>query len=67
MVVWLLYSFQAMGFTAEEQRDWVAMDLGPAVVASAHPRTHILILDDNRLMLPYWAKVVRPLEQRSVP
>ncbi|CAL8247259.1 unnamed protein product [Lota lota] len=52
------YSFQAMGFTAEEQRDWVAMDLGPAVTASAHPRTHILILDDNRLLLPYWAKVV---------
>lgn len=52
------YSFQAMGFTAEEQRDWVAMDLGPAVTASAHPHTHILILDDNRLLLPYWAKVV---------
>jgi glucosylceramidase len=54
------YSFQAMGFTAEEQRDWVAMDLGPAVMASIHPHTHILILDDNRLLLPHWAKVVRP-------
>ncbi|CAL8256213.1 unnamed protein product [Boreogadus saida] len=52
------YSFQAMGFTAEEQRDWVAMDLGPAVMASIHPHTHILILDDNRLLLPYWAEVV---------
>ncbi|XP_056142438.1 lysosomal acid glucosylceramidase isoform X2 [Lampris incognitus] len=51
------YSFQAMGFTPEEQRDWVAMDLGPAVHTSAHAHTHILILDDNRLLLPHWAKV----------
>uniref|UniRef100_A0AAZ3NU48 Glucosylceramidase n=1 Tax=Oncorhynchus tshawytscha TaxID=74940 RepID=A0AAZ3NU48_ONCTS len=26
------YSFQALGFTAEEQRDWVGLDLGPALV-----------------------------------
>ncbi|KAA8591650.1 hypothetical protein FQN60_017024, partial [Etheostoma spectabile] len=52
------YSFQALGFTPEEQRDWVALDLGPALQASSHPRTHVLILDDNRLLLPHWAKVV---------
>nr|XP_046254334.1 lysosomal acid glucosylceramidase isoform X3 [Scatophagus argus] len=52
------YSFQALGFTPEEQRDWVALDLGPALHASAHPHTHVLILDDNRLLLPHWAKVV---------
>ncbi|XP_029959147.1 lysosomal acid glucosylceramidase [Salarias fasciatus] len=52
------YSFQALGFTPEEQRDWVALDLGPALQASSFPRTHILILDDNRLLLPHWAKVV---------
>nr|XP_057939453.1 lysosomal acid glucosylceramidase isoform X1 [Doryrhamphus excisus] len=52
------YSFQALGFTAEEQRDWVALDLGPALHASSFSRTHVLLLDDNRLLLPYWAKVV---------
>uniref|UniRef100_A0A667ZSW4 Glucosylceramidase n=2 Tax=Myripristis murdjan TaxID=586833 RepID=A0A667ZSW4_9TELE len=52
------YSFQALGFTPAEQRDWVIMDLGPALQASSYPDTHILILDDNRLLLPYWAKVV---------
>ncbi|XP_078108976.1 lysosomal acid glucosylceramidase [Sander vitreus] len=52
------YSFQALGFTPEEQRDWVALDLGPALHASSHPRTHVLILDDSRLLLPHWAKVV---------
>lgn len=51
-------SFQALGFTAEEQRDWVALDLGPALHASAYPHTHVLLLDDSRLLLPYWAKVV---------
>lgn len=55
-----LCSFQALGFTPEEQRDWVALDLGPALHASSYPQTHILILDDNRLLLPYWAKVVSP-------
>lgn len=52
------YSFQALGFTPEEQRDWVALDLGPALHASSYPHTHILILDDQRLLLPHWAKVV---------
>ncbi|XP_028985112.1 lysosomal acid glucosylceramidase isoform X2 [Betta splendens] len=52
------YSFQALGFTPEEQRDWVALDLGPALHASSYARTHILILDDNRLLLPHWARVV---------
>ncbi|XP_039972803.1 lysosomal acid glucosylceramidase [Xiphias gladius] len=52
------YSFQALGFTPKEQRDWVALDLGPALHASSYPHTHVLILDDNRLLLPHWAKVV---------
>lgn len=57
-------SFQALGFTPQEQRDWVSLDLGPAVHASAFPNTHILILDDNRLLLPYWAKIVSPRTER---
>lgn len=58
-------SFQALGFTAEEQRDWVALDLGPTLHASSYPHTHILILDDNRLLLPYWAKVVSLRTERQ--
>ncbi|KAJ0000455.1 hypothetical protein NQD34_012297 [Periophthalmus magnuspinnatus] len=52
------YSFQALGFTPEEQRDWVALDLGPALHSSQFKNTHVLILDDNRLLLSHWAKVV---------
>lgn len=53
------YSFQALGFTPETQRDWVAMDLGPALHASPFAETQIILLDDNSLLLPHWAKVVR--------
>lgn len=59
------FSFQALGFTPEEQRDWVAKDLGPALHVSSFKHTHILILDDNRLLLPLWAKVVRKRTERE--
>lgn len=52
------YSFQALGFTPETQRDWIALDLGPALHSSSFPNTRLIILDDNRLLLPHWAKVV---------
>lgn len=52
------YSFQALGFTPELQRDWIALDLGPALHSSPYAKTRVMILDDNRLLLPYWAKVV---------
>nr|XP_033780277.1 lysosomal acid glucosylceramidase isoform X2 [Geotrypetes seraphini] len=52
------YKFQTLGFTAEHQRDFIALDLGPALKGSNHSRVQLLILDDNRLLLPYWAKVV---------
>ncbi|XP_048881247.1 lysosomal acid glucosylceramidase [Brienomyrus brachyistius] len=52
------YSFQALGFTAEMQRDWVARDLGPAIARSQHTKINILLLDDERALLPHWAKVV---------
>ncbi|KAL4636166.1 glucosylceramidase isoform X1, partial [Arapaima gigas] len=52
------YKFQALGFTPETQRDWVSRDLGPAIAQSKYPKTQLLLLDDQRLLLPHWAKVV---------
>ncbi|XP_076826951.1 lysosomal acid glucosylceramidase [Brachyhypopomus gauderio] len=52
------YSFQALGFTPETQRDWIAMDLGPALHSSPYAKTRLMILDDQRILLPHWAKVV---------
>ncbi|XP_078390176.1 lysosomal acid glucosylceramidase isoform X1 [Cetorhinus maximus] len=52
------YSFQCMGFTAELQRDFIVLDLGPALHNSPHKDVQLMILDDQRILLPYWAKVV---------
>ncbi|XP_027726595.1 lysosomal acid glucosylceramidase isoform X2 [Vombatus ursinus] len=52
------YPFQCLGFTPELQRDFVAFDLGPALAQSAHHDIKLLILDDHRLLLPHWARVV---------
>ncbi|KAG8431733.1 hypothetical protein GDO86_020238, partial [Hymenochirus boettgeri] len=52
------YPFQSLGFTPEHMRDFIASDLGPAFANSSHKHVKILILDDNRLLLPYWAKVI---------
>ncbi|XP_015269325.1 PREDICTED: glucosylceramidase-like [Gekko japonicus] len=52
------YPFQCLGFTPEQQRDFIALDLGPALVNSSHKDVRLIILDDNRVHLPHWAKVV---------
>ncbi|XP_067328505.1 lysosomal acid glucosylceramidase-like isoform X2 [Anolis sagrei] len=52
------YPFQCLGFTAEQQRDFIALDLGPALANSSHKDIRLIILDDNRVHLPHWAKVV---------
>ncbi|XP_063276439.1 lysosomal acid glucosylceramidase-like isoform X2 [Prinia subflava] len=46
-----------IAFTAAQQRDFIAQDLGPALARSPH-RTQLLMLDDQRIHLPHWAKVV---------
>ncbi|XP_053330638.1 lysosomal acid glucosylceramidase isoform X2 [Spea bombifrons] len=52
------YPFQSLGFTPEHMRDFISSDLGPAFASSEHKHVNIMILDDNRLLLPYWAKVI---------
>ncbi|KAK9391090.1 glucosylceramidase-like [Crotalus adamanteus] len=52
------YPFQTLGFSAESQRDFIALDLGPALAQSSHKKVRLITLDDNRMHLPKWAKVV---------
>ncbi|KAK1151655.1 lysosomal acid glucosylceramidase-like, partial [Acipenser oxyrinchus oxyrinchus] len=52
------YPFQCLGFTPERQRDFIASDLGPALSSSPHRGVQLMILDDQRLLLPRWAHVV---------
>ncbi|XP_069805825.1 lysosomal acid glucosylceramidase [Dendropsophus ebraccatus] len=52
------YPFQSLGFTPELMRDFIALDLGPALANSSYKDVQIMIVDDNRILLPYWAKVI---------
>ncbi|XP_074895675.1 lysosomal acid glucosylceramidase-like isoform X2 [Buteo buteo] len=54
----VFYPFQCLGFSPEHQRDFIARDLGPALANSSHRDVRLIILDDQRVMLPYWAQVV---------
>uniref|UniRef100_A0A8C5TRE4 Glucosylceramidase n=1 Tax=Malurus cyaneus samueli TaxID=2593467 RepID=A0A8C5TRE4_9PASS len=54
----VFYPFQCLGFSPEHQRDFIARDLGPALANSSHRHVQLIILDDQRVMLPYWAEVV---------
>ncbi|XP_026951165.1 lysosomal acid glucosylceramidase isoform X4 [Sagmatias obliquidens] len=51
------YPFQCLGFTPEHQRDFIARDLGPTLANSTHRNVRLLMLDDQRLLLPHWAQV----------
>ena len=53
------YPFQCLGFTPEHQRDFIARDLGPILANSTHRDVRLFMLDDQRLLLPHWAQVVR--------
>nr|CAD7196345.1 unnamed protein product [Timema douglasi] len=44
-----------MGWTAEEQRDWVAQHLGPTLQQAGYGDLELMIFDDNRVFLPGWA------------
>ncbi|NWH24188.1 GLCM Glucosylceramidase, partial [Grus americana] len=59
------YPFQCLGFSPEHQRDFIARDLGPALANSSHRHVQLIILDDNRLHLPHWAKVVLEDEEAA--
>nr|XP_028566705.1 lysosomal acid glucosylceramidase-like isoform X1 [Podarcis muralis] len=54
----IFYPFQCLGFSPEHQRDFIAQDLGPALANSSYKGIELIILDDQRMMLPYWAEVV---------
>jgi O-glycosyl hydrolase len=60
------YPFQCLGFTPEHQRDFISRDLGPALANSSHD-VKLLMLDDQRLLLPRWAEVVSARTSQGVP
>ena len=51
-------NFQCLGFTPELQRDFIGKDLGPMLENFGFGHIKLMILDDQRAFLPYWAEVV---------
>nr|CAD7411103.1 unnamed protein product [Timema cristinae] len=47
-----------MGWSAAQERDWVANYLGPTLVQAGYGGLKIMALDDNRNNLPDWVDVV---------
>jgi hypothetical protein len=41
-----------------KQRDFIALDLGPALEKNGLQHIKLMILDDARVLLPYWAEQV---------
>ena len=52
------FPFQCLGWTPELQRDFIAKDLGPALNDAGFGHVKLMILDDQRVFLPYWAETV---------
>lgn len=47
-----------MGWTPDTLADWVANYAGPTLAASTHNGTQILVLDDQRIELPWFVNKV---------
>lgn len=52
------FKFNCMAFTPQLQRDFIKLDLGPALAAAGYEHVKLMILDDQRYLLPGWADVV---------
>ncbi|CAG7835904.1 unnamed protein product [Allacma fusca] len=52
------FSFNCMGWTPGQQRDWIKNNLGPTLASSKFNQTKIIILDDQRPLIVIWARAV---------
>ncbi|KAJ9589820.1 hypothetical protein L9F63_027919, partial [Diploptera punctata] len=52
------YGFNSMGWSPQEQKEWLGNFFGPTLQARGYGNVKLMILDDNRVFLPGWATVV---------
>ncbi|XP_022673324.1 putative glucosylceramidase 3 [Varroa destructor] len=52
------WGWQTMAMSPYTERDFLKMDLGPALFNATNNNIKILVLDDNRIVLPWWANVI---------
>ncbi|EDV26916.1 uncharacterized protein TRIADDRAFT_22822 [Trichoplax adhaerens] len=60
------FSFQCMGFKPDAERDFIKKDLGPTLAKHNYSHVNLIILDDNRPLLPEWAiKILKDKDARK--
>nr|XP_037268263.1 lysosomal acid glucosylceramidase-like [Rhipicephalus microplus] len=52
------YPWQTLGFTPATERDFIKLDLGPALNTAGYGRLKLMMLDDNRINIGHWTSVV---------
>ena len=52
------FTFNAMGWNATTQREWIVENLGPSLETAGYGDINLMILDDQRPMVPKWARDV---------
>ena len=52
------FTFNAMGWNATSQRVWISENLGPSLEAAGYSDVKVMILDDQRPLVPKWAREV---------
>ncbi|CAG2053563.1 unnamed protein product, partial [Timema podura] len=50
--------FNSMGWSAEQQLDWVVANLGPALEKNGYSELELMVLDDQRVYLANWVETV---------
>jgi len=50
--------FNSMGWTPMSHREWIGDHMGPRLKASEHNNTLLFAIDDQRIVLPWWMKMV---------
>lgn len=59
MIILQGFPFNCMGWTPESQAFFVGLNLGPTLAEKGFGDVKIMILDDQRLLLPKWAETVK--------
>ncbi|XP_060866728.1 lysosomal acid glucosylceramidase-like [Metopolophium dirhodum] len=55
--------FNSMGWTPMSHREWIGRHMGPRLRGSEHNRTLLFAIDDQRIVLPWWMKMLMSDEQ----
>nr|CAD7423374.1 unnamed protein product [Timema monikensis] len=50
--------FNSMGWSAEQQLDWVVVNLGPALEKNGYSELELMVLDDQRVYLANWVETI---------